>query len=49
VMEIRHLFQGRLIGLGRSTSDAEFYTYSAVFIVIGLVLLVYGLMARNRD
>ncbi len=48
VMEIRHLFQGRLIGLARSTSDAEFYTYSAVFIVIGLVLLVFGILRGSR-
>ncbi len=48
VLEIRHLFQGEQISVWRSTSDAEFYTYSAVFLAIGLVLLAYGIVRGSR-
>ena len=37
------LFQGELIGLFRHTSDGEWYTYSAVWLVYGAVLLAIGL------
>ncbi len=49
VLEIRRLFQGEQISFWRSTSDAEFYTYSAVFLAIGLVLLAFGILRGSRQ
>ena len=50
VLEIRQRLPGASrSGSARSTSDAEFYTYSAVFIVIGLVLLAYGILRGSRQ
>jgi uncharacterized membrane protein len=49
VLEIRRLFQGPLIGIGHRTSDAEFYTYSAAFLGIGLLLLAWGILRGSRE
>ncbi|QKV18477.1 DUF2339 domain-containing protein [Oricola thermophila] len=43
----RHAFQGERIGLFRSTSDMEFWTYSAVWLVLGAVVLAAGLGLRS--
>ncbi|MCP8939052.1 DUF2339 domain-containing protein [Alsobacter sp. SYSU M60028] len=48
VAEIRRLFQGERIGIRWPTGDAELYTYSAVFLLIGLVLLGWGIVRRSR-
>ncbi len=48
VAEIRHLFQGPEIGLWKDTSDAEIYTYSAAFLVMGLALLAYGILRGSQ-
>jgi uncharacterized membrane protein len=48
IMEIRRLFKGEDIRLGLSTSEGELWTYSVALIVVGVVLLLYGLMRNNR-
>lgn len=40
---IRFVFQGEAVGLGRGISQPELYTYSAVWIALGLGFLGYGL------
>ena len=47
VMAVRHAFHGLSIPLWRSTSDAEGYTYSAVFLLTGLALLAIGIVLRS--
>ncbi|GGH15826.1 membrane protein [Alsobacter metallidurans] len=48
VLEIRRIFQGPSIRMFRPTSDAEFYTYSAAFLAVGLALLAYGVLRHSR-
>lgn len=43
----RHGFQGPEVGFWRSTSEAEFWTYSAVWLVLGAVLLGVGLYLQS--
>jgi uncharacterized membrane protein len=43
-LETRHIFQGDRIGLLRSTGAAEIWSYSAVWLVLGLAFLAYGLV-----
>ncbi|HHK74950.1 MAG TPA: DUF2339 domain-containing protein, partial [Rhizobiales bacterium] len=48
-LEIRALFQSHgLLGLQRATSDAEMYSYSAIWLLYGLALLGAGVMTRTR-
>ena len=47
VTAVRHAFHGESIPLWRSTSDAEGYTYSAVFLLTGLALLAIGIVLRS--
>jgi uncharacterized membrane protein len=46
-LEIRRLYHGPWLGTG-VTSDAEQYTYSAVWLAFGVVLLLVGLMLRSK-
>jgi uncharacterized membrane protein len=48
-LEVRRLFQGASIGATRWTSPAELYTYSAVWLVIGIALLFAGLLRGSRQ
>lgn len=43
----RHAFQGTSIGLFRRTSDLEFWTYSAVWLVLGAGVLGLGLWLKS--
>ncbi|PWV98774.1 putative membrane protein [Hoeflea marina] len=43
----RHGFQGPAVGLMRTTSDIEFWTYSAVWLALGGLLLAAGLAFRS--
>jgi len=45
-LEIRRLYQGPVL-LGGITTDAELYTYSAAWLVLGVVLLVTGIWFRS--
>jgi uncharacterized membrane protein len=46
-LETRRVFQGESIGFWLSTSEAEWYAYSAVWLVLGIALLAYGLWRRS--
>ncbi|KQQ18121.1 hypothetical protein ASF53_07100 [Methylobacterium sp. Leaf123] len=43
-LAVRHGFQGERLGLDRETGQAEWYTYSAVWLGLGLVALGYGIL-----
>jgi len=46
-LETRRVFQGAVIWFSLPTSQAEWYAYSAVWLVLGLMLLAYGLWRRS--
>jgi uncharacterized membrane protein len=48
-LEVRHAFQGERIGLLRSTSDPEVWTYSGAWLALGLVFLAYGIWRGSRE
>ena len=43
----RHAYQGGMIELSRYTSELEFWTYSAVWLVLGVVVLGLGFRLRS--
>jgi len=47
--ETRRAFHGPAIGWDLQTTDAEYYAYSAVWLLLGLVLLAYGVWRRSRE
>jgi uncharacterized membrane protein len=46
-LETRRVFQGESISFRLVTSEAEWYAYSAVWLVLGIALLAYGLWRRS--
>jgi uncharacterized membrane protein len=46
-LEVRRLYQGPFLTLGE-TSDAEQYTYSAVWLAFGVALLAVGIWLRSQ-
>ena len=46
-LETRRVFQGESISFLLPTSEAEWYAYSAVWLVLGIALLAYGLWRRS--
>ena len=42
-LTVRHAFKGEYLGLFHGGTDAEFWTYSAVWLVTGAALLIFGL------
>jgi uncharacterized membrane protein len=46
-LEVRTLFHGSIL-TGGVTSDAEQYTYSAVWLIFGVLLLVTGFLLRSQ-
>src|SRR5262249_4186759 len=46
-LEVRTLFHGEVLTTG-PTSDAEQYTYSAVWLVFGVALLAVGVLLRSQ-
>jgi uncharacterized membrane protein len=46
-LEVRVLYQGEVLGRGE-TSDAEQYTYSAVWLAFGVALLAAGVWLRSQ-
>jgi uncharacterized membrane protein len=48
-LEVRHAFQGENIIWLRSTSNPEGWTYSAVWLLLGLVFLAYGIWRGSRE
>jgi uncharacterized membrane protein len=48
-LELRRLFQGAsLIGQSMTTGDGEYYAYSALWLVLGVLLLAYGIVAGSK-
>ena len=48
-LELRRLFHADgSIGFWDGTSDGEFYAYSAVWLVLGALLLAYGVVTRSK-
>jgi uncharacterized membrane protein len=48
-LELRRLFQGGpLLGDSASTSDGEFYAYSALWLALGILLLAYGIFTHSK-
>lgn len=48
-LETRHLFQGEQIGFLRGTSSAEQWAYSAVWLLLGIAFLAYGLARSSVE
>ena len=46
-LETRHFYQGSEIGLFEGTGDLEFWTYSAVWLVLGGILLGFGIAFQS--
>jgi hypothetical protein len=46
---VRHLFQGEIIGIWRHTSQPEIWSYSAAWLVLGLLFLAYGIWRGTRE
>lgn len=47
-LSLRRLFQGEFIGGWRGFGQAETYAYSALWLALGVALLVAGLLARSQ-
>ncbi|HEY0440502.1 MAG TPA: DUF2339 domain-containing protein, partial [Xanthobacteraceae bacterium] len=48
-LEVRRLYQGPVIGLfGHPPGDAELWTYSAVWLGFGVLLLLVGILLRSQ-
>ena len=47
-LEVRRLFHGSMIGAMTPITDAEQYTYSAIWLVFGVVLLIAGVFLRSQ-
>jgi len=48
-LETRRFFQGPVIGWDLPTSDTEYYAYSAVWLMLGLALLAYGVWRMSKE
>jgi uncharacterized membrane protein len=48
-LQTRRVFHDGDIGFLRRTSDAEFYAYSIVWLVLGILLLGYGLWRGSKE
>ena len=48
-LETRRVFQEPAIGWDLPSSAAEYYAYSAVWLLLGLALLAYGLRRMSKE
>jgi uncharacterized membrane protein len=48
-LEVRHLFQGDVIALWKPTSQPEIWSYSAAWLMLGLIFLAYGIVRGTRE
>ena len=48
-LEVRHAFHGPIISIWQSTSDAEHWTYSAAWLLLGVAFLGYGLLRGSVE
>ncbi len=46
-LEVRHVFQGATIGIDQPTSSAEQWTYSFAWLVVGVLMLAYGIFRQS--
>ena len=46
-LEVRHAFQGPSIVFWRTTGSAELWTYSAMWLLLGVLFLAYGIWRDN--
>jgi uncharacterized membrane protein len=47
-LEVRHLFQGEVIAIGRPSSQPEMWSYSAAWLALGLAFLFCGIVRGSR-
>src|SRR5581483_4865289 len=48
-LEVRHLFQGAVIAIWKPTGAPEMWSYSAVWLALGLAFLAYGIVRGTRE
>jgi uncharacterized membrane protein len=48
-LEVRHIFQGPLIGFLRRTTSAEVWGYTAAWLALAVVLLAYGFWRESAE
>jgi uncharacterized membrane protein len=48
-LEVRHIYQGEVIRWLQPTGDAEQWTYSVAWLLLGLILLAYGVWRTSRE
>jgi uncharacterized membrane protein len=47
-LQVRRFYQGPELGLIYRTSDAELWTYSAIWLLFGVLLLLAGILLRSQ-
>jgi len=47
-LQVRRLYQGPDLSIFKGVTDAEWWTYSAVWLAFGVVLLMFGLLIRSQ-
>ena len=47
-LQVRRFYQGPELGLIHRTSDAELWTYSAIWLLLGVLLLLAGILLRSQ-
>lgn len=47
-LTVRHYFHGSVVALDTQMSAAELYSYSAIWLVTGIVLLILGIKTSNK-
>ncbi len=48
-LQLRHFFKGEILNLLSTTSAAEFYSYSALWLGLGIVFLGIGIWRRSNE
>lgn len=48
-LQLRHIFKGEILNLLSTTSAAEFYSYSALWLGLGIVFLGIGIWRRSNE
>lgn len=47
-LNVRQFFHGAYLTLGSATSNPEIYTYSVIWLLFGLALLLFGTLKKNK-
>lgn len=48
-LQLRHIFKGEILNLLSTTSAGEFYSYSALWLALGIVFLGLGIWRRSNE